>query len=115
MDGIPNGLLREILNDAMLSKDQGILIKYTTSIIFSERSPQSPGSFLSLPRRIAPFPHLLHIGFLFGYRKRESLEMLVQAVQEGRPVPNHLRNGLALIGMPVDGIQMAAIVCPKEA
>ena len=42
------------------------MIKYTNSIIFPERSSQSPSSLLSLPRRIALFPHLLHIGLLFG-------------------------------------------------
>ena len=50
---------------------QGIMINYITSIIFLERSSQSPSSFLAIPRRITPFPHLLHIGlFLATTTKR---------------------------------------------
>ena len=108
-------LLRTSQLKPLSIKDQGIMIKYTNSIIFTERSSQSPSSFLSLPRRIAPFPHLLHIGFLFGYRKKEPLELLIKAVQECRPAPDHLRSALASIGTPVDKLQMIVMVCPTDA
>lgn len=96
-------------------EDQGIMIKYTNSIVFPERSSESPSSLLRLPRRIAPFPHLLHIGILFGYRKKEPLELLIKAVQDGRPAPDHLTSAAASIGMPADKIQMTLMVCPSEA
>ena len=108
-------LLRRSQLKPLSVEDQQVAVQYTTSIIFLERSSQSPSLFPSLPRRIAPFPHLLHIGFLFGYRKKEPLELLIRAVQEGRPAPDHFTSALASIGMPVDKLQIAVMACPTEA
>ena len=96
-------------------EDQGIMIKYTNSIVIPERTSESPSSLLRLPRRVAPFPHLVHIGILFGYRKGESLELLIEAVQEGRPAPDHLTSAVASMGVPVDKIQVTLMVCPSKA
>ncbi|KAG7004465.1 hypothetical protein G7Y79_00025g057510 [Physcia stellaris] len=96
-------------------EDQGIMIKYTNSIVFPERTSESPSSLLRLSRRIAPFPHLQHIGILFGYRKKEPLELLIEAVQEGRPAPDHLPSAVASMGVPVDKIQVTLMVWPSNS
>ena len=115
MDPDTADLLRTTQLKPLSVEDQRMMIKYTTSIIFLERSSQSPSSFLSLPRRIAPLPHLLHIGFIFGYRKKEPLERLIGAVQKGISAPDHLKSALASIGVPADKIQMTIMACPTGA
>ena len=108
-------LLRTFQLKSLSVENQKTMIKYTTFIVLSERSSQSPSSFLALSRRIAPFPRLIHIGFLFGYRKNEPLELLISAVQKSRPAPDHLRNALASLELSVDKFQMAVMTCPPQA
>ena len=97
------------------AEDQKAALKYIISVVFLVWTVESPSIFLTLPRRVSAFRRLAHHGYIFGYRKGESIDGITRAVLDARTAPSHFVDALASIGCPVDDIQIQVSTYPGSA
>lgn len=100
-------------------------MKYIRSIIFITHNSESPSVYMTLSRRLAVFPRLEQLGYLFGWYELSAGKQpdasghfwhdggdLTQANKDRVPAWSHFVDVLALIGVPTDRLELNIMVVP---
>ena len=105
-------MLQETSLTRLSSEDQQTASKYIDSIILINRNLQSPSTFISLPRRIAGFPHLKRFDFFVGGRSGEPTAWMVKAAKNRIQASSRFVDALTSIGVPTGKLVIGILISP---